>query len=90
MLGTQTLIHTQSQTGMAMSEELVIFICPKCFQILESRNVPHEHDRRLIRCEPGSPVDRRRRPPFRQDGHVMTHAPRWYLEAIGTFPQELS
>jgi hypothetical protein len=67
----------------------VIFICPKCFEILESHNVPHGHERKLIRCEPGTPDDQRRRPPFRADGHVMTRAPRWYLEAIGMLPRNL-
>ncbi len=66
-----------------MAEKLVLYICPRCFQALDTEPDEHEHHIRFIRCEPGEPHDDRRKPPTDHDGCVITRAPRWYLEAIG-------
>jgi hypothetical protein len=66
-----------------MDGEVVFYICPKCFDITETPPDRHGHQGKLVECHPGEMGDARRKPPVDEHGHVMTRAPRWYLEAIG-------
>ncbi len=61
----------------------VYYICPKCFDITTTPPDRLGHEGKLIECDPGEMGDARRKPPFDEYGHVMTRAPRWYLEATG-------
>ncbi len=67
-----------------MAESTVFYLCPKCFQVCE---VPEEdHDHAMVRCDPEALDRDSRMPPVDEHGHLMTRAPRWYLEAIGILP----
>lgn len=71
-----------------MATELVIYICPRCCEVFETRPEYHEHQIQPIRCRPGRPGDDRRKPVFNERGVQVSHAPRWYLEAIGVISPE--
>lgn len=57
------------------------FICPICFQVCETEKECHRHQ--MVKCEAGRPGDERRKPIRDQHGHLVSRAPRWYLEAVG-------
>ena len=64
-----------------MNEDVVIYICPKCFQVCDSEIECHQHF--MVKCNTGEPGDARRRPIYDHYGHIVSRAPRWYLEAVG-------
>ena len=43
-----------------MNNDEVIYICPKCFQVCDSKIECHQH--LMIKCNPGGLGDTRRRP----------------------------
>ncbi len=65
-----------------MANESVLYFCHTCCRVFESYPEAHEHDE-MVECHPGELDDERRKPIIDKNGHVMTRAPRWYLEAIG-------
>ena len=64
-------------------EKKIYYICPKCLDMTQAPPDHKGHEGRLIAVSPGPWDDERRKPPLDAHGHVMTRAPRWYLEAIG-------
>jgi hypothetical protein len=66
-----------------MEPEKTIYICPVCFQVCDSVKECHAH--RMIACNPGRPGDKRRKPVEDRFGKLVSRAPRWYLEAVGTY-----
>jgi hypothetical protein len=69
-----------------MMTQVIFYLCPKCFEVREVSREEHRH--RMLRCEPGDPGSERRKPPVDARGHLMTRAPRWYLEALGVYPHK--
>jgi hypothetical protein len=67
-----------------MDKDLVLYLCPLCFQVCEEVSDCHEHQ--TLACRPGQPGDRRRKPLENQFGEYVSRAPRWYLEARGSIP----
>jgi hypothetical protein len=70
-----------------MSADCTFFLCPTCFEASEVERTDHPH--RMIRCNPGTPGDERRKPVMNGKGAVKTHAPRWFLEAVGAQRREV-
>jgi len=70
-----------------MAEEHIIYICPRCFRICESKDVDHEHPR-LIACNVGEEGDERRKPITDEHGNLLSRAPRWFLEGLGVVETE--
>ncbi len=67
-----------------MSAKFLFYLCPICFQADDSPRNCHDHP--MIRCDAGGPNDERRKPLTDEQGHVKSHAPRWFLEAVGWMP----
>jgi len=67
-----------------MEASASFYLCPTCFNISESAR--ECHGRQMIRCDPGTPSDERRKPLTDAEGHLKSHAPRWFLEAVGSLP----
>jgi hypothetical protein len=65
-----------------MNNSRVFYLCSVCFNASERPAVCHH--RPMVRCDPGQPGDDRRRPPADAQGRLKSHAPRWFLEAIGS------
>jgi hypothetical protein len=64
-----------------MSSSQNFYICPICFRVSEIQDATHEH--RMVQCQVGRPGDERRKPVSDRFGHMVSRAPRWYLEAVG-------
>jgi hypothetical protein len=62
----------------------VLYICPVCFRVCDSKRECHEHQ--TIECHTGRPGDARRKPLEDQFGNLVSRAPRWYLEARELIP----
>lgn len=69
-----------------MSAVYTFYICPVCFNAGEDLEECHQH--LMIRCEPGTPDLERRKPLMDATGRILTHAPRWFLEAVGWIPPQ--
>jgi hypothetical protein len=67
-----------------MSGSRVFYLCPVCFRRSESDDECHAQ--RMVVCDAGEWDDERRRPIVGADGRLLTHAPRWFLEAVGWRP----
>jgi hypothetical protein len=65
-----------------MEPEIVIYMCPVCFQVCDSEQECHAH--KMVACIPGKPGDNRRKPVKDRFGKMVSRAPLWYLEAVGT------
>jgi hypothetical protein len=63
-----------------MNASIVFYLCPNCFYASDVLDESHEHP--LLRVDPGLPGDERRKPITATDGHILSPAPRWFLEAI--------
>jgi len=63
-----------------MNTSVVFYLCPICFYASETLDEGHEHA--LLRVDPGTPGDERRKPITDQKGHILSPAPRWFPEAI--------
>jgi hypothetical protein len=71
-----------------METSTTFYLCPTCFNISESAR--ECHSRQMIRCDAGQPGDERRKPVINGDGRLHSHAPRWFLEAIGSLAPPLA
>jgi hypothetical protein len=71
-----------------MNSKDMFYMCPVCFQVCDSDKECHAH--RMVSCRPGPPGDARRKPVEDRFGKLVSRAPRWYLEAVGTIqgPQQ--
>jgi hypothetical protein len=67
-----------------MNSNDTFYLCPICFEVSESQRA--HHGRLMLQCNPGQPGDERRKPVISGDGRLHSHAPRWFLEAIGALP----
>ncbi|HET7088829.1 MAG TPA: hypothetical protein VFL17_09280 [Anaerolineae bacterium] len=67
-----------------MGTRCTFYICTICFEV--SGTPSEHHSRQMIRCDAGQPGDEARRPLVDAEGHLKTHAPRWFLQAIGSLP----
>jgi hypothetical protein len=70
-----------------MNTDCTFYLCPTCFEASECECMDHLH--RMIRCDPGAPGDERRKPVMNGKGTVKSHAPRWFLEAVGARRSEV-
>jgi hypothetical protein len=77
-------VRISPQRGVFTTMKETFFLCPTCFAASEQRDECHGHG--MVRCEPGKPDDRRRRPLMDGEGRLTSHAPRWFLEAVGWMP----
>ncbi len=69
-----------------MKSSVILYLCSMCFEVSETAGV--HHGRPMIRCDVGSLGDERRKPLVDGEGHLKSHAPRWFLEAIGSLPTQ--
>jgi len=69
-----------------MNINSTFYICPICFEVSESER--EHHGRPMIRCDAGQPGDERRKPVINGNGRLKSHAPRWFLEAVGSLPAQ--
>lgn len=60
------------------------YLCPTCFKSSPVEDKTHLHV--MLYFGPGTPQDQRRRPLMDAQGRLLTHAPRWFLEAVGWIP----
>jgi hypothetical protein len=67
-----------------MNANTTFYLCPMCFEV--SGVEGEHHGQRMICCDAGQPGDERRKPVIDERGNVKSHAPRWFLEAIGSLP----
>lgn len=61
-----------------MSEEIEFYICTVCFKIREQAEQCHIF---MVPVKAGKPGDETRKPLTDAEGRLVTHAPRWFLEA---------
>ncbi len=63
------------------------YLCPICFAAFESEIACKAHiHHRAVWCDPIKLTDEQRKPLTYADGRLASRAPRWFLEAVGTFP----
>jgi hypothetical protein len=67
-----------------MNGRIIFYLCPYCFEVSQVAGDHHGH--RMVLCDAGQPGDERRKPVIDERGNVKSHAPRWFLEAIGSLP----
>jgi hypothetical protein len=67
-----------------MNTSHTFYICPICFTVCDEWR--ECHDRPMILCDAGEPGDERRKPLRDNTGRLISHAPRWFLEAVGWLP----
>ena len=63
-----------------MSDKLVFYLCPKCFELRE--DAPGEHPHGMIRVDSSELDEELRRPLFDEQGRLLTQAPKWFLQAL--------
>lgn len=56
-----------------------IYICRVCHRVGERALTCHP--RASVKCDAGTPGDERSMPLFDSQGHLMTRAPKWWVEA---------
>jgi hypothetical protein len=66
--------------GCEVDKELILYLCPVCFQACDSEIECHAH--RMLQCHVGQPGDERRKPVRDRSGNYVSRAPRWFLEAV--------
>ena len=69
-----------------MAGDSEFYLCPICFAVYETEIACKAHNHRMIGCDPVRLTDEQRKPLMDADGRLASHAPRWFLEAIGAFP----
>ena len=69
-----------------MANDSIFYLCPICFAVCESKIACRSHHHRMIWCDPIRLSDEQRKPLVDADGRLASHAPRWFLEAIGAIP----
>jgi hypothetical protein len=57
----------------------VVYVCRVCHRVYARSQVCHCY--RTARCDAGAPGDERSQPLFDAHGHIVTRAPRWWVEA---------
>lgn len=62
--------------------KVTIYICPTCFETSARKEKSHLHP--MLLCNIGELGDECRKPVKDQYGRLVSRAPRWYLEALGT------
>ena len=67
-----------------MTAEDTVYMCPVCFKVCDSNEECHRH--RMLECNPGQPGDERRKPIRDRFGHMVSRAPRWFIEATNLIP----
>jgi hypothetical protein len=67
-----------------MSDDIIFHICPICFKVCETEMECHAH--MTVECNAGKAGSDFRKPLTDQYGHLVSRAPRWYLEAMKRIP----
>ncbi|NOZ05971.1 MAG: hypothetical protein GXP41_06415 [Chloroflexi bacterium] len=62
----------------------VVYVCAHCLKVSAVQEICHDED--MLKCECGAPGDERSRP-ITVQGRLVTHAPRWWVEACCTRAQ---
>lgn len=62
-----------------MSTRLSFHFCPICFAVSRHEDLCHEHEMVAVLLHPAD--DQQRRPLSDGEGRLLSHAPRWFLEA---------
>ncbi|MDQ4077629.1 MAG: hypothetical protein M3220_15455 [Chloroflexota bacterium] len=65
-----------------MNTQGTFYLCPTCFEVTESHAETHQHT--MIEVKATAISDQRRQPVTDESGRVLSRAPQWFLEAIGT------
>jgi hypothetical protein len=63
-----------------MPTRCLFYICPICFQVYDTGGTCHNHTMIACTMEPGQ---EQCRPIAGSRGHLVSRAPRWFLEAVG-------
>lgn len=61
-----------------MAAERIVFICKRCLTAAEEAGECCGQAR--LRCNAGEPGSARSRPLYDEEGRLLTHAPRWWVE----------
>jgi hypothetical protein len=60
------------------------YICSVCFEISDACR--EHHGSLMVCCDVEDMDDERRKPVVDAAGHLVSRAPRWYLEGVGWLP----
>ena len=64
-----------------METSLIFYLCPTCFDAFETEPANHQH---AVLCIDMTQLDDESRMPLMDNqGHLLSSAPRWFLEATG-------
>ena len=55
----------------------IFYICEVCFAVADEPIAGHPHP--MIECDAGAPGDDCTQPVVDDAGHILTHAPRWWV-----------
>lgn len=55
----------------------IVYVCEMCFAM--SYTPLTHHDRMMVRCDVGRPGDDITKPVTDAAGHLLTHAPKWWV-----------
>ncbi len=59
------------------SQRRIVYICEVCFAVSDKPIEHHNHT--MIECDAGSPGDDMTKPVTDAAGHLLTHAPKWWV-----------
>ena len=62
---------------MAISRRKV-YVCPVCHCVSARRK--RHHNRVMVACDTGAPGDENSQPVFDMHGHLLTRAPKWWVD----------
>ncbi len=71
-----------------MNANSIFYLCPMCFETFEAEPLNHRHQ--VMRIDTARLDTEARRPTTDDAGHLTSHAPRWFLNALGTLPGHAS
>lgn len=66
-----------------MNGNQAFYLCPTCFEATERLDPHHRH--KMLYIEPARFDDEQRKPVMDKHGRLLTRAPRWFLQAVGTY-----
>ncbi len=62
-----------------MIKTRVVYICRTCHRV--GQRVMTCHPGKSVKCDTGNPGDERSMPLFDTHGHIMTRAPKWWVDS---------
>ncbi|MDQ4076085.1 MAG: hypothetical protein M3220_07540 [Chloroflexota bacterium] len=70
-------LHQKRKVTVVASR--IVYICEICFRASDTPDTCCG-GHRMVRCDAGEPGSERSRPLYDDEGRLLTHAPRWWLE----------